>query len=82
MKLTIISPEKVVYEGKAERVSVPGSMCPFEILEGHAPIISSLQEGEITFKGDGSQTVPIKGGFVEVSENSVVACVELKQAKS
>lgn len=77
MKLTIISPEKVVYSGDAERVSVPGAMCPFEILKGHAPIISILQKGKISFGGkDAENNIEIAGGFVEVSNNEIVACIE------
>ncbi len=78
MKLTIISPEDVIFNGDAENVSVPGSHCPFEIRNGHAPIISSLQAGNITYKTDEIKSVGIKGGFVEVSNNEIVACVELK----
>lgn len=78
MKLTIISPENVVYDGEAQNVSVPGSLCPFEIRTGHAPIISGLQEGKISYEADGDQSIDIKGGFVEVSNDEIVACVELK----
>lgn len=78
MKLTIISPENVVYSGDAQKVSVPGSQCPFEILNGHAPIISGLQQGTISYDNGESQSIEIKGGFVEVSNNEIVACVELK----
>lgn len=77
MKLTIISPEKVVYSGNAEKVSVPGAMCPFEILQGHAPIISILQKGKISFSGKNTDSnIEIAGGFVEVSNNEIVACIE------
>lgn len=79
MRLTIISPESVVYDGDAERVNVPGALSPFEILRGHAPIISSLRNGSISYKSSsGNGEVGITGGFVEVSGDEVVACVELK----
>lgn len=78
MKLTIISPEKIVFEGTTKKVKVPGSECPFEILEGHAPIISSLRSGEIAYVEAGEdKSIRIKCGFVEVSYNEVVICVEL-----
>ena len=78
MKLTIISPEKVVFEGNTDKVWVPGSECPFEILNGHAPIISSLQQGEVGYVEAGTEKkIGVKGGFVEVSSNEVVLCVEL-----
>ncbi len=79
MKLTIISPERVVFEGNTDKVWVPGSKCPFEILKGHAPIISSLQQGDVGYVDAGTEKrISIKGGFVEVSNNEVVVCVELK----
>ena len=78
MKLTIISPENVIFEGNTDKVSVPGSKCPFEILKGHAPIISSLKSGVVSYTEAGEEKrLSVKGGFVEVSNDEVVACVEL-----
>ncbi len=78
MKLTIISPERVVFEGNTDMVRIPGSKCPFEILKGHAPIISSLQPGDVGYVDAGAEKrISVKGGFVEVSNNEVVVCVEL-----
>ena len=78
MKLTIISPERVVFEGNTDKVWIPGSKCPFEILRGHAPIISSLRQGEVVYVEAGAEKhINVKGGFVEVSNDEVVACVEL-----
>ena len=46
------------------------------VLKDHAPIVSSLVEGEIVFGGS-EGIVHIKSGFVEVVDNQVIACVEL-----
>jgi F0F1-type ATP synthase epsilon subunit len=46
MKLSIISPEKVLYIGSAEMVRLPGLQGAFTILERHAPIISGLEKGK------------------------------------
>jgi F-type H+-transporting ATPase subunit epsilon len=46
LRLKIISPEKVVYYGDVENVTVPGTAGSFEILTDHAPIISSLNAGK------------------------------------
>ena len=53
MKLTIISPEKIIFEGETAYVTVPGGKGPFEILRGHAPIISNLQKGVIYYDNKG-----------------------------
>lgn len=78
LKLKIVSPERVVYEGEAESVLVPGTLGSFEILTDHAPIISSLEVGKVEYAtGEGRQTLLIKGGFVEVKKNEVSLCVEV-----
>lgn len=81
LKLKIVSPEKVEYTGEAESVNVPGTLGLFEILTGHAPIISSLQQGTVEYtQTDGSRhELPITGGFVEVQKNNVDLCVEKAQ---
>ncbi len=80
LKLKVISPEKVIYDGDVESVKVPGTLGSFEVLSNHAPIISSLVKGIVEYvTKDGSRTVDIDGGFVEVENNEVNLCVELQQ---
>lgn len=77
MKLTIVTPEKTIYDGEAISVAVPGTKGAFEVLDNHAPIISSLQGGVITVKTDkGVQEYPICSGFIEVARNTVSICAE------
>ena len=78
LKLKIISPEKIVYNGEAESVLVPGTLGSFEILNDHAPIISSLEHGKLEYPPPaGKQELMVDGGFVEVQKNVVSVCVEL-----
>ena len=78
LNLKIVSPEKVEYDGAAERVLVPGTMGQFEILSNHAPIISTLQKGVVEYiNKEGKTSLEILGGFVEVQKNQVSLCVEL-----
>ena len=75
----IVSPEKVEYDGAAERILLPGTMGQFEILNDHAPIISTLQKGTVEyFNREGKSSLEIQGGFVEVQKNQVSLCVELQ----
>ena len=54
-------------------------MGQFEILQDHAPIISTLQGGDVVYTTkEGANTLEIQGGFVEVQKNVVSLCVELK----
>ena len=78
LRLKIVSPEKIVYQGDVERVLVPGTQGSFEILNDHAPIISSLSEGTVEYSTkEGKKQFNIHGGFVEVKKNEVSLCVEL-----
>lgn len=76
LHVVIVSPERTLYAAEAESVIVPGSKGRFEVLKNHAPIISSLREGEIVVKGEQQLTLTVKGGFIEVCKNAVSLCVE------
>ena len=78
LHLTVVSPERTVYDGKVLSVTLPGELGSFQVLPGHAPLISSLVAGEMKYTaGKETQVLQIAGGFVEVRDNSVSACVEL-----
>lgn len=69
LKLKIVSPEKIEFEGTVDSVLVPGAKGSFEILKDHAPIISSLQNGCVEYSVDGIRNqIQITGGFVEVQK--------------
>ena len=76
LKLKIVSPEKIEFDGEVSQVIVPGSQGQFEILNNHAPIISTLQKGLVVYDGN---ELPILGGFVEVQKNEVSLCVEITE---
>ena len=77
MTLEILTPEKKFFSGEAESVMLPGADGKFEILKDHAPLISSLKEGEIRIRQNGKDTsVKIKSGFVEALNNAVNVMVE------
>ncbi|ANR73722.1 ATP synthase F1 subunit epsilon [Prevotella scopos JCM 17725] len=78
LTLKIVSPERVVFTGEVDSVLVPGAMGSFEILTGHAPIISTLEEGKVVYGIKGAKTeLHIVGGFVEVQKNVVNLCIEI-----
>jgi F-type H+-transporting ATPase subunit epsilon len=74
LKLKIVSPERIEFTGEVESVKVPGTMGNFEILTGHAPIISSLQKGIVEYD---DKQLEVLGGFVAVQKNQVSICVEV-----
>jgi F-type H+-transporting ATPase subunit epsilon len=77
MKLEIITPEQIYFSGEVTSVTLPGTAGLFTIWENHAPLISSLSNGSISFVSEGKSTqLLVDGGFAEISNNSVVVCVE------
>ncbi len=73
MKLEIITPEKRLFDGKVKLVKVPGASGSFEILNNHAPIISTLTTGTIKVitETDQQELIDIDSGIVEVKANSI-----------
>ena len=80
LKLKIVSPERIEFEGEVKSVLVPGTLGQFQILVNHAPIISSLEKGKVVYDSPSGEKkeLSIIGGFVEVQKNVVSVCVELK----
>ena len=79
LKLQIVSPERIEFEGEVMSVLVPVTLGQFEILMNHAPIISTLEKGKVVYVLDGGEkkSIDIIGGFVEVQKNVVSVCAEL-----
>mgnify|MGYP003243816450 FL=1 len=77
LHLVIVSPEKTLFKGVVTDVTLPGSQGIFMVLPKHAPLISSLEKGTLTYTtAEGEQSLEITGGFVEVRKNEVSVCVE------
>lgn len=80
MQVSVISPEKTLFDAQAWSVTVPGKKAPFTALEGHAPIVSVLDAGTVEVcpeQGGEKTSIAIKGGFAEIHDNKAVICVEL-----
>jgi len=78
MTLDILTPEKTIFTGEISLVKVPGSNGSFEIMESHAPIISSLSKGELKINTKDEKVIlyNIDGGVIEVNNNKVIILVE------
>ncbi|MBQ3882956.1 MAG: hypothetical protein II730_10750 [Bacteroidales bacterium] len=76
--LDIVTPEETVFSQKVDTVTMPGVIGSFEVLKNHAPLITSLTEGDVVYTLDGQKgSVHIKSGFVEVLDNKVSICAEV-----
>ena len=62
--LAVVSPEGTIADCDVRAVTLPGSVSPFEVLPGHAALISSLEKGNITFRTEeGEQYIAVRSGF-------------------
>lgn len=55
MKLEIVTPDQKLFEGEAQSVTLPGTMGAFQVLDRHAPLISTLENGEVSIAGGKSE---------------------------
>ncbi|MGV8880207.1 MAG: ATP synthase F1 subunit epsilon [Sphingobacteriaceae bacterium] len=78
MTLEILTPDKKIFEGEIISVTVPGAMGSFEVLNNHAPIISTLENGKVIVRtsNKGEAVFLIRGGVVEVQQNKVMLLAE------
>ena len=88
MQLEIVSPEKTIFSGEAKSVYLPGSEGHFQVLNNHAPIVSTLRKGEILIDGvdnqksdfldfsNGKASLEIKSGVVEMKKNKLIILVD------
>ena len=88
MQLEIVSPEKTIFSGEAKSVHLPGSEGHFQVLNNHAPIVSTLKKGEILIDGvdniesdflvfsNGKASLEIKSGVVEMKKNKLIILVD------
>jgi F-type H+-transporting ATPase subunit epsilon len=77
MKLEIITPEQIYFSGEVTSVTLPGKNGSFTVWQNHAPLITSLSKGKISYMSDNNENeFTVDGGFAEVSNNIVSVCIE------
>lgn len=77
-QLEIVTPERRVYSGAVQHFQGPGTEGSFGVLTHHAPMLTSLQIGQITFLDEKGKAhrMATSGGFAEVGNNQVTVLVE------
>ena len=77
MYLEIVTPDQKVFEGEVISVSFPGTDGSFQVLNNHAPLLSTLKKGTIVYKDKKNEfEVVVDGGVVEVLNNKVIVLAE------
>jgi F-type H+-transporting ATPase subunit epsilon len=77
LKVSVISPEAVLFEGDAESVVAPAYDGQVGILTGHAPMVTLLGRGELRVGGGpAARRFDVEGGFLQVADNMVRVVTE------
>lgn len=78
MYLEIVTPDKKVFGGDIESVTLPGADGSFGVLKNHAPIIATLAKGtvKVTDAKKAIENFEINGGVVEVLNNKIIVLAE------
>ena len=81
LKLEIVTPERRVLDETVDSVTVPTASGEAGILPNHAPLISALKPGILSYSNKGTtERLAIAGGFVEVSSNKVAVLTDVAEA--
>jgi F-type H+-transporting ATPase subunit epsilon len=77
-KLSILTPERAVFEGEVEYVEAPGTEGYFGVLANHAALVTGLAEGTLKVRhvGGKEERWTVAGGFFEVSENKATVLAD------
>ena len=77
MHVTVISPERAVFDGEADALVAPAFDGLVGILPHHAPFMTLLGEGTLTVRqGTGAHAVKVRGGFLQVVRDTVRVVTE------
>ena len=78
MILEIITPEKEVFKAEVNSVKFPGTSGDFEVLNNHAPIISTLTNGNIRVitADNTTENFSINGGVIEMQQNKIIVLAD------
>jgi F-type H+-transporting ATPase subunit epsilon len=80
LKLVVVTPEKKVVDTATDQVELPGQLGYLGILPGHAPLISLLTTGVLSYRTGGAEkSLAVSAGFVEVAGDSVSVLADLAE---
>jgi F-type H+-transporting ATPase subunit epsilon len=77
LMLEIVTPEKMVFSGNVEEVTIPGTEGEFGVLRGHEAFLSSVDIGQLVFTKNSKKTYyAVNTGYAEVTANKVTVLIE------
>jgi F-type H+-transporting ATPase subunit epsilon len=75
----LVTPLRLVRSEEVYMVVVPGTEGEFGVLEGHAPVMSTIRDGAVqVYKTEGAapESIEVRGGFAEVAETGLIVLAE------
>src|SRR5205814_2370312 len=81
LQVEVVTPERLLVADVAEEIQIPGKTGYLGVLPGHAPLITELTSGEISYKkpGSGIERLAVHWGFAEVLPNKVTILAEVAE---
>jgi F-type H+-transporting ATPase subunit epsilon len=81
MKLEIVTPYSKVLDMEVDEVTATGKLGEFGVLPGHAPFLTSLRIGELTYKNNGiTEHMALNWGYFEIMDDKIIVLVESAEA--
>ena len=75
--LSIVTPEKQLVSDEVDQVNAPGTDGDLGILYDHAPLLTNLRSGQLSYEKDGETVaLVVSGGYLEVTDNRVTVLAE------
>ena len=75
--LEVVTPEKMVFSGKVDEVTIPGTEGEFGVLRGHEPFLTSVDIGELYFLTGGKKThYAVNTGYAEITGTKITILIE------
>lgn len=80
LKFEIVTAEGIVYSDDVDIIVAPGIEGQLSILPSHAPLLTTLQPGELLVRKNGEETAMfVSGGFLEVMQNRVTVLADVAE---
>ena len=79
LKFELVTPQKLVRSEEVHMVVVPGTEGEFGVLEGHAPVMSTIRDGAVQIyrtHDSAPESIEVRGGFAEVGDNGLTVLAE------
>jgi len=77
LMLEVVTPEKIVFSGTVDEVTIPGTEGEFGVLRGHEPFLTSVDIGQLSFLAGGKKTnYAVNTGYAEVTGGKVTVLIE------